>query len=139
MITKDIRIKRCLDEDMTFDLFRSEVCHMLREWGDVEFSEIVLVNNMIEHLWNKGWLAKSFYFLSILDYLADKYKIPYLEAYDNIRSKKLSEPLFPLDVILLDKLNGVQKQKALDECSKSEVGRYFVSHNIIERDINDVI
>ncbi len=134
-----IRSMRCLDENLTYDLFRSEICHMLNYYKDLAFVEIILRHDFIGVFWKKHWYAKAFYTLSILDYLSDQYDMPYFAAYDQIRSQKLSQPQFPQDINILEKLGNNAKKTAIKECQNSPIGKYFYKYNIVEWSIYDVI
>ncbi len=135
-----LRSYRCLNHNMVFDSFRSEICHMLAYYGDFDFLEIILTNDFIGNFYRKGWQAKAFYTLAILDYLTDKYECEPLSDYDFLRKKRLPAPLFPQGIKILEKIGNTDaKQNAINECKNNPVGKYFYKYNIIERSITDVI
>ena len=62
-------------------------------------------------------------------------------GYEYYRQNKLAEPLFPLDIIMMDKLSPESniKDEILQECNKNECSKEFLKYNIIEGDIRDVV
>ena len=55
--------KRC-----SFELFKSNVCHWLKEEGDIDFLIQVLESDLIRKYYNRKWYLESFYLLGMLDY-----------------------------------------------------------------------
>lgn len=130
-----------LQKRMDFDLFKSEICHIYKNLGTYNFISEIVTDDWIGYFWEKQWFSESFYTLAMLDYLSDVNNTPYLKKYNNYRCLKLAEPLYPLDIIYLDKLNknNNEKELAIKECSESKCGKHFLKYNIIERSITDVI
>lgn len=48
--------KRC-----SFELFKSNVCHWLKEEGDIDFLIQVLESDLIRKYYNRKWYLESFY------------------------------------------------------------------------------
>ena len=48
--------KRC-----SFELFKSNVCHRLKEQGDIDFLIETLKEDMIRQYYDKKWYPESFY------------------------------------------------------------------------------
>lgn len=59
--------KRC-----SFELFKSNVCHWLKEEGDIDFLIQVLESDLIRKYYNRKWYLESFYLLGMLDYIFPK-------------------------------------------------------------------
>ena len=135
------RILRCMEDDISFDNFRSEICHEYKYVGDdLSFCEIVIENNMINSLWNKNWHAKALYMMAIVDYIADKYGVDPPNDYDTIRNKKLKDPLIPQSIRILEKIGEKNiVERAIKECREHPVGKFFYKYNIIEKELADVI
>lgn len=129
-----------LQKRMSTDLFKSEICHMLKRLGDYEFICEIIKDNWVEYFFNKEWYFEALYILAMVDYLTYIYKAPIYEPLNKYRQYKLSEPVFPTSMIMFDKMNGddKEKQNALKECSEDECGRFFLKYNIVEKDIRDV-
>lgn len=130
-----------LQKQMDIDLFKSEMCHTLKRLGDYEFIKEVINDNWVGYFWDKEWYFESLYTLAMIDYLTYIYHAPVYEPLDKYRQYKLSEPVFPFSMLLIDsiKRNDEQKQQALKECSEDECGRFFLKYNIVEKDIRDVV
>lgn len=137
----DSQIDKLYDKKFYFDIFRSEVCHMYKSKGDKSFIEEVLLAHAVENLWEMKQYAKAFYLIAIIDYLSDKYNIPYFEDYNYYRTQSLKNTLFPREIVLLDKINANNNEKirAIEKCKKHPIGKYFYRYNIIEGDITDVV
>lgn len=56
--------KRC-----SFELFKSNVCHRLKEQGDIDFLIETLKEDMIRQYYDKKWYPESFYLLAMVDYI----------------------------------------------------------------------
>lgn len=138
-------INRMFEEDTDFDLFRSQICHLLKSMTDERFVMEVLDNDLITFLWEKNRKTESLYVLAMIDYLKDNaIRLSDIDSerchrYDDKRKYKLSEPLFPKDAVLMDKLvpESNIKERLLEECNKDVCARYFLKYNIIEKDIRD--
>lgn len=63
--------KRC-----SFELFKSNVCHWLKEEGDIDFLIQVLESDLILKYYNRKWYLESFYLLGMFDYNDSAQKTP---------------------------------------------------------------
>ncbi len=136
-----LRILRCIEDDIPFDTFRSEICHEYKYVGDdYRFCEIMIESDMINNLWNKNWRAKALYMMAIMDFIADKYDVDPPKDYDEIRNQKLKDPLIPQSIRILDRIGEKDYfDKAIKECSEHPVGKFFYKYNIIEKELTDVV
>ena len=108
-------------ENLAFDIFRSEMCHMLKSKTDAGFIEYVLRNDLVTHYWNLKLYSKAFYVLAMLDYLAYIHNKDEFAPYNCYRKYKLQEPLFPKDVLLLEQLGEPDiKEDVVRECMQDE-------------------
>ena len=57
--------KRC-----SFELFKSNVCHWLKEEGDIDFLIEALEEDTIRKYYNKKWYPECFYLLAMVDYIS---------------------------------------------------------------------
>ena len=46
---------------MEFDIFKSEICHRLKTYGDIKFINIIENKKIIEKYWKFKWYAESLY------------------------------------------------------------------------------
>lgn len=66
--------KRC-----SFELFKSNVCHRLKEQGDIDFLIETLKEDMIRQYYDKKWYPESFYLLAMVDYISRRKQCAYLQ------------------------------------------------------------
>lgn len=126
----------CLIKRPLFDLFKSNVCHRVKELGDVPFIIEVLEKDDIRTYHRLRWYAESFYLLAMLDYLSRINDIPLCEEYSDLRCQKLSEPLYPSGIVAESIVAG-------NDLARLEAYRLaipeFLQFNIIESEVRDVI
>lgn len=67
------------DEDRrrpSFELFKSNTCHMVKDMGDIPFIIQLLETNQIRKLYEKKWYPEALYLLAMLDYLSRENNVP---------------------------------------------------------------
>ena len=123
--------KRC-----SFELFKSNVCHWLKEEGDIDFLIQVLESDLIRKYYNRKWYLESFYLLGMLDYISRINDVPMCSEYDDLRQQRMQEIVYPVGVLLTTRVMGDEsiKEQALKEAIP-EILRF----NIVESDIRNVI
>ena len=123
--------KRC-----SFELFKSNVCHWLKEEGDIDFLIQVLESDLIRKYYNRKWYLESFYLLGMFDYICRINDAPICSEYDDLRRQRMQEIIYPADVLLTARVLGDEsiKEQALKEAIP-EILRF----NIVESDIRNVI
>lgn len=123
--------KRC-----SFELFKSNVCHWLKEEGDIDFLIQVLESDLIRKYYNRKWYLESFYLLGMLDYISRINDVPMCSEYDDLRQQRMQEIVYPVGVLLTARVLGDEsiKEQALKEAIL-EILRF----NIVESDIRNVI
>ncbi len=88
-----------------FEIYKSNICHLVKDKGDIDFIIDSLKENQIRTYWERQWYRESFYLLAMVDYLSRENELPLCNDYEDIRNCKLSEPLYPKDIILATKLD----------------------------------
>ena len=138
-MTHDLRVRRILNAQLSYDEFRSELCHMYKTDGNVVFLTKILKSDMVNKLWEKKKYAYALYILSMVDYISWKNKVPFYNGFNELRSYKLKNTLYPAEVIILDKIDNSNRNKrnAYEECKNSECGKFFIEHNIVEKSIEN--
>lgn len=123
--------KRC-----SFELFKSNVCHWLKEEGDIDFLIQVLESDLIRKYYNRKWYLESFYLLGMLDYISRINDVPMCSEYDDLRQQRMQEIVYSVGVLLTARVLGDEsiKEQALKEAIP-EILRF----NIVESDIRNVI
>lgn len=118
-----------------FETFKSNICHEVKDKGDLDFIVEKLKSDDIRKYWERKWYQEAFYLLAMVDYLSRLHDIPICENYSDIRACSLKEPLFPRDIELSAKLS-----KALDikqACIKEAIPE-FIRFNIVESEVRNV-
>lgn len=91
--------KRC-----SFELFKSNVCHWLKEEGDIDFLIQVLESDLILKYYNRKWYLESFYLLGMFDYNVSAQKT--LSVRKNVRG--MNAPIvYKPDIIPTDFFSGI--------------------------------
>lgn len=132
-------LEECFGENTSdsrdFEIYKSNICHLVKDKGDIDFIIDVLKENQIRTYWERKWYRESFYLLAMVDYLSRENNLPLCNDYEDIRNCTLPEPLYPRDVILAAKLNASLDVK--EQCLKEAIPE-FTRFNIIESEIRNV-
>lgn len=118
-----------------FEAFKSNVCHAVKDDGDLEFVISVLKQDQITDLWNRHWYPEALYLLAMLDYLCRINSLPICTKYTALRSQRLESPIYPRDVVMASKLD--TRLDIKDACRSSAIPE-FKRFNIIESEIRNV-
>lgn len=118
-----------------FETFKSTICHLVKDRGDMDFIIETLRENKIRLYWDRKWHPESFYLLAMIDYLSRENGLPLCRDYEDIRSCTLPEPLYPRDINLAAKLDA---SLDLRKQSFEEAIPEFKRFNIVESGIRDV-
>lgn len=119
----------------SFEVFKSNICHFVKDKGDIDFLIDILENNEIRSLYNRGWYPEAFYLLAMADYLSRINDVPVCTNYNDIRSQRLKETIYPVSVVLSDTAMHTDRYK--EESRKNAIPE-FLRHNIVECDVRDV-
>ena len=111
-------------------IIKSQICHSLKEMGDVDFMLDIIKRDTIRTAWNKESYFEAFYTLALLDYLSGMHHIPLCTRYDDIRGRKLSDPVYPTGVLLME--------RATKNIPTVEPISEFRKYNIYEYNVRDV-
>ena len=117
-----------------FELFKGNICHMVKEYGQLQFLENMLVSNQVEKLWNEEQQLYSLYLLAMVDYLSGLNNIPLYAKYNYLRNHKIQKKVYPLSLILAAKMNDAD----IDELAKDAIPE-FLRFNIVEGNVFDVV
>ncbi len=121
---------------ISFELFKSNVCHRLKELGDIDFIIETLENNDITKYYNKKWYPECFYLLAMLDYVSQQNGVDLCNKYDTLRNQKLDEIIYPSSINAISKI-----QKSDDVKRKAYMSAIpeFARFNIVENEVRNVI
>lgn len=118
-----------------FEVFKSNVCHLVKSRGDTAFIIDVLTSNEVRTLYDRKWYAEAFYLLAMVDYLSREHNVPLCTNYNDIRAQKLKETIYPAGAMLSDM--AMQTDKYCKECLKNAIPE-FLNFNIVECEVRNV-
>ena len=119
----------------SFETFKSNVCHTVKDMGDFDFLIETLESGRIRELFQRGWYAESLYLLAMTDYLSRENGFPLCDEYGDIRSVKLQRTIFPAGILALCAAWGNDESKLE---SLREAIPEFLRHNIVEAEVRNV-
>ena len=125
----------CQMKRSSFEVFKSNVCHQVKDKGDIDFIIETLETNEVRILYDRKWYAEAFYLLAMVDYLSRVNDAPLCTNYNDIRTQKLRDLLYPAGVMLMDAVQGTDKHRR--ECMSSAIPE-FLRFNIVESEVRDV-
>ena len=118
-----------------FETYKSNICHMVKDMGDLGFLIETLENDKIRALYEKGWYAESLYLLAMTDYLSRENGVPLCSEYDDLRRTKLRRTIYPAGVLALCAAFKSEEPKSV---SLKETIPEFMRHNIVEAEVRNV-
>ncbi len=124
-----------LEERSDFEIFKSNICHRVKDTDEIDFIVTVLQADDVSKYWSRKWYPEAFYLLAMVDYLSRLNDIPLCTKYDAIRTRSLKEPLYPRDVMMAVKLHSDLDIR--ERCRKEAIPE-FMRFNIIESEIRNV-
>jgi len=86
-------------------------------------------------MYQRKWYPEALYLLAMVDYLSRENGLPQCNAYDDLRSAKLREPIYPSSVIAMSVLAHSDKP---EKESYAQAIPEFLRFNIIEAEVRDV-
>lgn len=125
-----------LRKRISFELYKSNVCHRLKELGDIQFIVETLKSNDIDTLFKRRWYPESIYLLAMLDYVSRENDVPLCTKYDALRTVRLQETLYPASILAMAMTSNtpsVQKEALVKSIPE------FLRHNIVENEVRNVI
>ncbi|MDR1737014.1 MAG: helix-turn-helix transcriptional regulator [Oscillospiraceae bacterium] len=135
----DVTVEELLSEAMEyrprFETFKSNVCHMVKDMGDMEFIIQTYETDKIRKLFDKKWYLESLYLLAMVDYLSRENDLPIAIEYEDIRSARLREPVYPASV-LVKSIASKSEQPLID--SMNAAIPEFKRCNIVEAEVRNV-
>ena len=119
-----------------FEIFKSNVCHQVKDQGDLDFIIQTLEGGVIRQYAARGWYAESLYLLAMVDYLSREHSLPLCNDYDDLRQMKFKKPLYPFSVAIADAIMGGSKRTK--SCIENAIPE-FARFNIIESEVRNVV
>lgn len=123
------------DYRCSFETFKSNTCHQVKDKGDIDFVIETLKADEIRKLYDKQWYRESLYLLGMVDYISRINGLPVCTNYNDIRCQKLEKPLFPAGVLVASAATGDEsiKDRAVEKAIPE-----FMRFNIVESEVRNV-
>ena len=123
-------------ERSSFEIFKSNICHLVKDKGELSFIRDMLCSDEVSKLYERKWYAEWLYLLAMIDYLSRKNNIPLYNGYNKLRTGKLDTVLYPSDIIAMYTLSG--DESILKKSYESSIPE-FKRFNIVENEIENVV
>ena len=117
------QMEKTAERRSSFEVFKSNVCHLVKDMGDINFLIQTLESDEIRRLYKKRWYPEALYLLAMVDYLSRVNGLSLCREYSDLRGAKLKQVLYPSSLVLEAKITIPE----------------FISHNIVEREVRNVI
>ena len=124
-----------VDYRCSFEVFKSNTCHRVKELGDIDFIIDTLEADDIRKLYNRQWYRETLYLLAMVDYLSRLNNLPICTNYNDIRRQKLEKLYFPAGVLVSYTATGDERIK--DEALANAIPE-FLRFNIVESEVRNV-
>ncbi|MBQ9765355.1 MAG: helix-turn-helix transcriptional regulator [Lachnospiraceae bacterium] len=141
----DVSMESLIEEEMqdytpqprrgSFEVYKSSVCHLVKDKGDIDFVIDTLSSDEVRRLYNRRWYAEAFYLLAMVDYISRENNIPICGNYNDIRMQRLPDIVYPASVMLLDA--AMQTDIHRKECMNNAIPE-FLKFNIVENEVRNV-
>lgn len=135
-VSMESLLEPCFVKRSSFELFKSNVCHRLKELGDVGFIIETLESDSIRDYYNRGWYPESLYLLAMLDYISRLNGVPVCTQYNDLRRAKLQDIIYPASVITASIVAGSDIPK---EQARSSAIPEFIRFNIVESEVRNIV
>ena len=119
----------------SFELFKSNVCHKLKELGDIDFLIDTIESDDITAYYKRSWYPESLYLLAMVDYISRVNNIPLCDSYSEIRNARLRSVIYPSSIITAAAVAGDSKIK--ERAIEASIPE-FMRFNIVESEVRNV-
>jgi len=134
-VSMETLVEDAMEYRASFEIFKSNVCHMVKDMGDLDFIIEILESNKIRKLYQKKWYPESLYLLAMVDYLSRENGLAVCSDYNDIRAAKLREIIYPSSVIVRSVFSRSEQPK---KQSLKEAIPEFMRFNIVESEVRNV-
>ena len=121
------------EKRIDFELFKSNVCHKVKLIGEIEFINEMKTSTEIHEYKEKQWYVEMLYLLAMTDYLCRKNNIKRIKIYEELRSYRMPEIVYPKGLLMLAKFSN-NENILLDAFDKGITE--FKNFNIIESEVD---
>jgi len=134
-VSVEALLEKAMENKPSFEIFKSNVCHYVKDMGDVDFLIDVIASDRIYTYLDKGWYREALYLTAMVDYLCRENDLPLHEGYEDLRCLKLGEVVYPTGILIL---SAALNSEAPKEQSLREAIPEFLRHNIVESEVRNV-
>jgi len=135
-VTMEDLLEPYINKRVSFELYKSNVCHRVKEKGDVNFIIEILEKDEIRKYYSRQWYPESLYLLAMLDYLSRLHDIPLCSEYNDLRKCRLADTIYPSSILAEAIATNDQSVK---EKAKAEAIPEFMRFNIVENEVWNVV
>lgn len=136
LIEEKIAGSERMERKVSFEIYKSNICHAVKDKGDVDFLIDTLESDEIRRLYDQRRYTEALYLLAMVDYLSRENDIPLCTRYSDIRSRKLKDTLYPTSLVLT--AAAFKDDNHLADSRKRAIPE-FMRHNIVESEVRDVV
>ena len=135
-ITMEELLEPYMIKKVDFELYKSNVCHRVKTSGDINFIIDTLESDDIHKYYAKKWYPESLYLLAMLDYLSNENDVPLCSEYNDLRSCRLAETIYPAGILTEA---AVMHDESVKERSIANAIPEFLRFNIVESEVRNVL
>ena len=134
-VSLDSLVADAMEYRSSFETFKSNICHKVKDMGEIDFIINVLESDEVRRLFKKRWYPESLYLLAMVDYLSRENDLPICKEYSDIRKTRLKEVFYPAGVLTMSAALNSDKPK---QASWHEAIPEFKRFNIVESEVRNV-
>ena len=123
------------EQRVSFENYKSNVCHRAKDIGAKAFIIEVLTSDVINRLYELKWYAECLYLLAMLDYISRINNVPICTKYNKLRHSKLDSIIYPESAYLFAK--ATNNPAFLEECFQDSIPE-FKRFNIVENEVESI-
>ena len=128
-------LQDAMENRPAFEIFKSNICHYVKDMGDIDFLIDTIKSDRIYSYLDKKWYREALYLLAMVDYLCRENALPLHDEYEELRFLKLSDIVYPAGILIL---SAALKSDEPKERSLREAIPEFLRHNIVESEVRNV-
>lgn len=95
LIEESMKGKNAVKYTVPFELYKSGMCHRVKDSGDLPFIIETLQSGEIRKLYEQKRYAEALYLLAMVDYLSRENDLPLCAEYRDIRARRLDRTVYP--------------------------------------------
>jgi plasmid maintenance system antidote protein VapI len=134
-VTMESLLSEAMERRPDFEWYKSQVCHYVKDMGDIDFLMDVIKSDRILNYLDKRWYREALYLLAMVDYLCRENDLPLHENYSELRRMRLSEVIYPVGILIL--CAALESDEPKEESLREAIPE-FLRHNIVESEVRNV-